>query len=427
MSVGGAAIPRLQELTYIESAVLAVASGEPFERIRLAILDRAENVARSGDHDGSFDSVKWSSRRADPMSYVHNTVDVLKELMRLGWVERHVLPSTPRSAYAHAHVTYETTAAGRAWTELVRQDELAGYNALAGALLTAHPQFEGFLRLVGARPDSTADHLTVPLLRSDGPPGSDCRRYLAAFLAHVTEAAQAGDLGWTAAPEVIEESLRGYVARAVHRAEVRAKQRPADAANPARPPITRKRFAVLCEEAVVRLAFTAAGCPMDYISQELLRRWTRFLGLANFSYYAPGPSALRLWATGSVSGSGDRPDFRRSVGHQVRRSVLQALPRVWSTADGRLDDASYHPVWRVRAAVCWELRISDEEFDAAIAAAYRGELPDLGLRVHLDEASQLRTPGSVRPLVVVGSTGKARVFHVMSLFQARRSEEVTVG
>ncbi|PWS48764.1 hypothetical protein DKT74_02185 [Streptomyces sp. ZEA17I] len=448
MSVGGAGIPRLQELTYIESAALAVAGGEPFERIRLAILDRAEELARGTQHDGSFDPAKWHRRRTDPMSYVHNTVDVLKELMRLGWVERHVLPSSPRSAYAHADVTYEATPSGLAWAELVRHDRLGGYNALVGALLNAHPQFEGYLRLVGARPDSTTGHLTVPLLRNDGPSGSSHERYLTAFVSHVTDASRAGDLGWSAPPDVIEESLRGYVTRAVQRAEARAeqlraeqlrakerhaKQRSAAGAGvrarvgaetrPDEPPVSRKRFITLCEEAAVRLSFASAGCPMDYISHELLRRWTRFLGLANFSYYAPGPTALRLWATGRVDGSGDRLDFQRRVGREVRAAALQALPQIWSTPDGHLDDASYHPVWRIRAAVCWKLRISDDEFDAAIDAAYRGEFPDLGFRVHLDEAIQLRAPGSVRPLVLRHSTGHHRVFHVMSLFGAHNNEE----
>ncbi|MDQ0985481.1 hypothetical protein [Streptomyces sp. V2I9] len=428
MSVGGAGIPRLQELTYVESAALAVARGEPFEKIRLAILDRAEKSARGTDHDGSFDPEKWRRRRVDTMSYVHNTVDVLKELMRLGWVERHVLPSTPRSAYAHADVTYEATPAGLAWTELVQQDRLSGYNALVGALIDAHPQFEGYLRVVGARPHSTTDHLTVPLLRADAPADGGRERYLTAFINHVTDASRAGDLGWSASPEAIEKDLRAYVTRAVHRSEARAKQReskqrPVDGAASAAPLITRKRFSLLCEEATVRLAFSSAGCPMDYISHELLRRWTRFLGLANFSYYAPGPPALRLWATGRVMGAGRQPDFQRFVGREVRAAALTALPQIWSTPDGHLDDASYHPVWRVRAAVCWKLRISDDEFDAAIGAAYRGDFPGLGFRVHLDEAIQLRAPGSVRPLVLSQGDGQRRVFHVMSLLGARADEE----
>ncbi|MFJ5653783.1 hypothetical protein ACIQD5_10715 [Streptomyces microflavus] len=338
MSVGGAGIPRLQELTYIESAALAVAGGEPFERIRLAILDRAEELARGTQHDGSFDPAKWHRRRTDPMSYVHNTVDVLKELMRLGWVERHVLPSSPRSAYAHADVTYEATPSGLAWAELVRHDRLGGYNALVGALLNAHPQFEGYLRLVGARPDSTTDHLTVPLLRNDGPSGGSHERYLAAFISHVTDASRAGDLGWSAPPDVIEESLRAYVTRAVQRAEARAeqlraeqlraeqlrakqrhaKQRPVAGAGARQdePPISRKRFILLCEEAAVRLSFTSAGCPMDYISHELLRRWTRFLGLANFSYYAPG--ADRPAPVGHGPGRRDRRPARFPASRRAR-------------------------------------------------------------------------------------------------------------
>ncbi|UZK55297.1 hypothetical protein NEH16_15235 [Streptomyces drozdowiczii] len=321
MSVGGAGIPRLQELTYIESAALAVARGETFERIRLAILDRAEALARSTDHDGSFDSAKWHRRRIDSTTYVHNTVDVLKELMRLGWVERHVLPSTPRSAYAHADVTYEVTPSGLAWTDLIQRNRLDGYNALVGALLRAHPQFDGYLRLVGARPDSTTDHLTVPLLRNDGSSAGDYERYLTAFVAHVTDACRAGDLGWTAPPKVIEESLRDYVTRAVHRADARARQRPTDNTSPADPPVTRKRFMLLCEEAAVRLAFTSAGCTMDYISHELLRRWTRFLGLANFSYYAPGPPPC---GSGARAGSWARVNRWTSTARSARMSGSQS-------------------------------------------------------------------------------------------------------
>ncbi|WP_435206811.1 hypothetical protein [Streptomyces sp. bgisy104] len=427
VSVGGAGIPRLHELMYIETAAKAVARGEPFERIRLAMVDQAEQSARRADQDGSFDPAKWVAQRSNPSKYVHNTVDVLKELMRLGWVERHVLPSSPRSAYAHAHVTFEVTDEGRSWTQLVERDPRMGYNALVGKLLEAHPQFEGFLRLVGARPDSTTNHLTVPLLKYEGSSYENHDEFLRAFVAHVTEAVQEGDLGWTAEPDIVRMSLHDYVNTAVRRAKARAAHRAQTDKQsaggrrktkraveaPRNPPgadLTRKRVAALCEEAVVRLAFTSAGCSMDYISHELLRRWCRFLGLANFSYYAPGPQALRLWATGRVSDSGEAVTFQRQVGSDVRHKALLALPRIWRDEAGRPGGTMYRPVWQVRAAVCWDQRISDEEFDAALAAAYRGEVPDLEFGIHLDEASLVRIPGSARPFSL-----KGRVFHVMRL------------
>ncbi|MCK8676442.1 hypothetical protein [Streptomyces lichenis] len=452
MSVGGVGIPRLQELTYIEMAARAVAAGEPFERVRLAIVNQAEHVARANDRDGSFDVDKWIERHSNPLQYVHNTVDVLKELMRLGWLERHALPSSPRSAHAHADATFTMTETGRAWTDLVVQDPYAGYHALAGALIDAHPQFEGFLRLVGARPDSVSDHLSVPLLRYRDE-HEDHGAFLTAFISHTILEVADGTLGWTAAPETIEDSLRTYVERAVHRAAVRAEQRAQEekerqakekkprkpgsgqaerrweeiAAQVPRPQAwTRKRYAALCEEAAIRLAVTASGCPMDYISHELLRRWSRFLGLANFSYYVPGPPSLRLWATGRVTGRGKDVSFIRSVGAEARIAALRALPRVWRAESERAGGATYCPVWRIRAAVCWDQRISDDEFDAAITSAFRGDVAGLGFRVHLDEASHVRTPGSVKPLVLSNYSGMPKVFHVMSVFTDRHDEEVHI-
>ncbi|QHC30486.1 hypothetical protein [Streptomyces sp. HF10] len=440
MSVGGMGIPRLQELSYIETAALSVARGDSFEQIRVAMVNQAEKLAREADLDGSFVTAKWDVMRSDHRSHVHNTVDVLKELMRLGWVEHHVLPSTPQSAFAHGHVVFELTERGREWAEAVTQDKRAGYNALVGELLAAHPQFEGFLRVVGARPDSVSGQLTVPLLRWEEGAHRNAEEFLLAFVAHMVDCLRQGGLGWTAEPKAVETAVLDYATTAMRRVEMRIKrweaQRLADERKravgaleerePGRsvkapPALTRKRIASFCEEAAVRFAFTAAGCPMDYISHELLRRWSGFMGLANFSYYAPGPSALRLWATGSVEGSGPQAEFKRSVGHPVRSALLAALPRICQEETERsAEGTGYCAVWRVRAAACWQQRISNAEFDAAVCDAYRGHVEGLPFRLHLDEASATRTPGSTRPLVVKTHAGVHRVFHVMRLFEKQR-------
>ena len=71
---------------------------------------------------------------------------------------------------------------------------------------------------------------------------------------------------------------------------------------------------------MVKLAFGRAGTPIDYISMEILRRWTRTLALVNFSYHAPGPQALRLWPTATVAfqtagsmSSAESPSLARRV------------------------------------------------------------------------------------------------------------------
>ncbi|MFF8960424.1 hypothetical protein [Streptomyces sp. NPDC014894] len=408
------------------TTALAVDAGKPFDQIRLDVFDRARLLAQENDTVGAFDADKWEKRRSDEKAYFRSTVVALKELMRLDWVERHDLPSTPSSAPAHADVVLTMTPAGREWTRLVTREPLDGFNALAGVLIEAHPQFEAFLRLVGARPDSTADHLTIPLMRAEEASQRDHTDHLSSFVAHLVKKARTDDLGWSASPEVIEEALRGYVSRAVCRDARRAKAETEPAAQEKRrkEANSRKRLVALCEEAAVRLAFTAAGYPLDYVSHELLRRWTRFLGLANFSYYVPGPSALRIWKTADVIGSGPATVFRRAVGDETRRAAMEILPVVWRAVEQLAAQDMFLPVWRIRAAVCWERRISDGEFDAALTAAARGEIPGLGFKVHLDGASGGRTPRSTKPLVLTTASGH-RSYHVMRVYNEGRNEEIS--
>lgn len=403
--VGGKGIPRLQDLSYIEVAVAQVAAGAPFEQIRRGLVSRAAEIDRAGDLDGSFDERRWEQTRSDAKKYVHNTVDVLKELMRLGWVEKSILPAGPSSAYAHAETTYTLTLSGREWADLAASDRRAAYNALVGELIAVHPHFEGFLRTVGGRPESTGNHFTIPVMRFDPARHTTHDAFLNDFIKFVCTAAASNSLGWQAPSHVIEEGIRTYVARIQARATAREKA------------VTRKQFMNTCEEAISRVAFTAAGCPMDYVTLELLRRWTRFLGLATFSYYAPGPPALRLWATAAVGGRGKTVRIDRRVGHQVRHQVLQELWGVWQEERSEAAGGMYLPVWRLRAAVCWKQRINDDEFDLAIVEALAGKHGDLGIDIHLDQASLRATPGSTRPLIIPTNSGLRRVFNVINLTQ----------
>jgi hypothetical protein len=412
MSVGGAGIPRLQDLSYVEVAMVALLQNATFEEVRRSMVDRARDIERDADTDGSFDEVKWDRVRNDGTQHVHNVVDVLKEAIRIGWLKRPTsgLPSTPASAYLHVDDTYELLPAGRAWAELVLSDRRVAYNDLVGILIDAHPQFEGFLRAVGARPDSPTPALTIPLLRWDGTRHSDEQHFLNDFVAEVNRAVEARALGWSAAPDVIEEGIRSYVGRIRARREARGKTQ------------TRKTYLKTCEEAVTKVAFAGAGIPLDYLSMELLRRWTRFLGLANFTYYAPGPYALRLWGTAMVDGHGTTTSIERRLGPDVREQVLAAVLDVWNERRGLPGAAMYAPVWEVRAAVCWRLRISDVEWDKAIEEHTRGGHPNLGYQLHVDQASLGPAPRSTRPLVLPTSSGHRRVFNVMTVILSSKEK-----
>lgn len=410
MSAGGIGIPRLQDLAYIEIAAGQLAAGATFEQIRRALVGHAEEVARDHDIDGSFDQRKWDAMRTDGTKHVHNTVDVLKELMRLGWLERHILPSSPSSAYLHTESTFDLTEEGKAWAEKVQNDKRQAYNALLGCLVDAHPQVEGFLRVVGARPDSKAGHFTIPLLRWDSSAHTDEESYLNALINYSAAAASAEAVSWASDRASIESGVRDYVGRIRARFTARNKSQ------------TRKQFVNTCDEAITKVAFAAAGCKMDFISMELLRRWMRFLGVANFSYYAPGPYALRFWATGTVSGRGNDVQIQRRVGSGVRRQAVEAIPQVWQDRRSAAAAGMYMPIWELRAAICWQQRISDDEFDKALIEVLAGTHPDLPFRIHLDQASARATPGSTRPLILPTESGLRRVFNIVTIVPTEKEQ-----
>ncbi len=409
MSTGGRAIPRLQDLSYFEVTMGSLLRGATFEDVRRVVVDRARDLDREADLEGAFDEAKWEQRRKDPKEHVNNAVEVLKEAMRLGWVERRVLPSTPDSAYLHSNDVYELLPQGRGWAELAVQDRPAAYNTLTGALMEAHPQVAGFLRAIGARSDSESPAFTIPLLRWDQVRHLSEDLYLEDLVQVLTAAVASGRLGWHADADTIETGIRAYVNR------IRARRAARDRTQ------SRKEFLKTCEEATTKVAFAASGCPLDYISMELLRRWSRFLGVGNFSYYAPGPYALRLWGTGTVHGSGSEVTITRRLGPDVRRQVLSTLLEAWQERRASPAASMYAPVWELRAAVCWRLRIADTEWDKAISELLHGDHEDQPYRVHLDQASLGPAPASTRPLVLPSSAG-LRIFNVMTIIPNKESK-----
>ncbi|MEX0826146.1 MAG: hypothetical protein WD184_05290 [Acidimicrobiia bacterium] len=389
----------------------ALSRGATFGEVRIALVDWARDLERAADFEGSFSEKKWEGVRADATQYVHNVVDVLKEGVRLGWIEKpsQSLPSTPRSAYLHLADRFNLRPAGEQWVALLRANRRAAYDHLVGLLLDVHPQFEGFLRAVGAREDSTAPSMTVPLLRWDRHEHEAV--YLDNLISVTQAAVAAGSVGWSVPPSRIEESIRSYVTRIAQRREARGK------------PQTRRGFLKTCEEAATKCAFAGAGVRLDYVSMELLRRWTKFLGLADFTYHAPEPYALRFWATSSVLSAGVGTAIARRVGSEIRGGVLRATIEAWNERRSLPGAAMYAPVWELRAAVCWRMRISDTEWDKAISELVHGGHADVGYKIHLDRASLGAVPGSTRPLVIPTAAGQLRVYNVMTVVADQKEKK----
>jgi hypothetical protein len=316
-----------------------------------------------------------------------------------------MLPSSGKSAYAHKDVTYQTTAAGRDWVALLEAERRAAYDDLLPRLVQAHPGFTCFLSTVGAIGDRRTAFV-VPLLPWSELPSHQRSQqaYRAAIGVYVAGALMSSDLGWMADAAEITTSVDDYLDRILARAQAREKD----------PFPTVRTFTQTCEEALVRLAFGKAGCGIDYVSMEIARRWSRWLGLASFTYHAPGPNALRFWNTARIQLADGAVTVERRAGGEWRDRALEALHD--HCQQGRAAGTTYVPVWEVRAAVCWKLRIVDDEFDRAVTDMIAGRRGDqLPWRIHLDQVSVGSIPSSAAPFVLTTSAAGTRTYNVMTV------------
>ena len=304
-SPGGRGIPRLQELSFLEVAIIGVAGSATFEEIRRQLVAHMIELRRNNAGTGNIATFRLA--QDDPKRYVRNATESLKELMRLGLVAPATLPSSARAARTYKNTTFGLTAAGQRWAALLGDNLRGAYDELLGMLWKTHPQFEGFLRAISV--DRAG--LVVPLAQWGELPLPRTRdRYVHFLTERVVEAVRIGESGWSATESDVRTAITTYIEGIRQSAQDRERPDP----HP-----RNQDFIRGCEEAVVKFAFHQCGVSLDYISQEILRRWTRVLGVASFSYHVPGPTALRIcrrppWMRKAVR-------FLPVAGQEVNRSL----------------------------------------------------------------------------------------------------------
>jgi hypothetical protein len=410
-------IPRLQELEFLAIAAHSVAAGGTYDEVRRGLIDfmaaQRERIAPSGYHAGhaGLPMAKHHAHR-----YMSNATEALAELMRLGWIEKAPLPTTRKAALLYTKRTFELTGDGRDWIAQLGDSRSDAFDQLLRRLWVVHPQLAGFLRLLSRQ------MFVVPTAKwgevhSERIPAGEGRETYMRFLAvRAAEAVGAGATGWSASYEEILQALHAYVDA---RLESAARRRKLD-------PYPRSRdFVGACEEGLVSFAFSKSGLTLDYISHEIIRRWTKSLAVANFSYHVPAAPALRLWATADFKEdeTRDLSAVRRRGAREYADRVLNELPAAYELTRRRSPGNPWVPIYQVRATVCSKLGLGDRVFDHAVIdylAASRGN--DAAFTINLDPAEYGSTPPTERPLEVPDRSGRTRVFRVMTLVPRARKE-----
>ncbi len=397
-------IPRLQELSFLEVAMVGVAAGTPFEGIRRGLIDHM--VALREESDATGNTASFRTAKDDPKRYVSNVSQSLKELMLLGLVEGAAVPSSARAAQNYTAFAFTATDKGVAWAQLLKEDWPAACDQLLDMLWHAHPQFRAFLSALDIR------GLVVPLLPwSETPEPRNRDQYLESLSPWVARHLEAEESGWASSMADIKEAVEEYLNERYENAHARGREEPYP---------KNRDFVNACEEALVKLAFARCGVALDYISQEVLRRWTKYLGVANFSYHVPRHNALRLWATASIHETGEGVEVNRHVGPEIVQRTTGQLPSAYGEVRRRNQrNTLWVPIHEVRASACWRLGLSDGVFEDALVQVLTGDSNcDIPFRINLDPAQFGTVPPSELPLRLQTRRG-IQTYYVMSLIPKR--------
>ena len=158
-------------------------------------------------------------------------------------------------------------------------------------------------------------------------------------------------------------------------------------------------FVNACEEAIVKLAFSRAGTPVDYISVQSCAAGTRTLGSAIFPTMSRPPTApavadrdLILEGGGNVHAAPAQPGAtgHPKALHGIDRRAASSRRSLWVPI-----------IYRVRAAVCSHLPSRTASSIRAVPrVAPRRTGADLPFRINLDRPSYGSVPPLEPPLVV---------------------------
>lgn len=389
-------IPKLDDVSYLFDALGCVRDEFTFDALRLELV--------------RLHLESWGEgRRNLPNTFWSNARDVLRELMRLGLVNRESLPSRPEQIDAHRRRTYTLTEAGRQFLALEERDVWEFRSRFAQAMLIAHPYMRELHRVLTSR------ELFFPRVQRTELPGEveswrtappEPLRQLASWIADSLEDV----LQLKVSIDYLENSMRPHLVAAWKRLELDQKAH-----------VFTKAVTKAMNDVTIRVLLQVYGMRMDYVTFRSTVALLSDLDVVWHTRSLTGRRGWTLWVTSDASMPRSEPLESAAAEalhgpvwfspHKVAEETIKdkLIEAFFSLPDRRGGFALIHVL---RAHVCHELGLHGRAFDAVLARLHAQTLSDANYAINLDRGGGDELPPSEDPFRI----GK-RSFYLITLLK----------
>jgi len=389
-------IPKLDQVTYLFDTLGLISEQLSFEAIRKELIRLLPEERR--ERAGAPEAMFWSNVR-----------DALRELMRLGLVERASLPSRTGQLNAHRDRTFSLTEAGRKFLELEQRDAWEFRDRFAQAMLLAHPYLREIYRLLGSR------ELFFPRVQKSEVPGDvdgwragppEALEPLSGFLRDSVTKVMGPGLDFSG----MDEKMRPYLIAAWKRLDTEQKAHSFSQA-----------VVKAVNDVSIRALLQVNGQRMDYVT---FRSAVGLLSDLNAIWSTRSLTDRRgwtIWATSTATVPAPAAD--RSPGDQALRGTVwfrrrpanpeeirQSLVATFFSLPGLR--GGFALIHELRAKVCHEMKIHGHDFDSVLRKLHSQELVDGTYSINLDRGGADELPKSEEPFRI-----KERAFYLITLLK----------
>lgn len=389
-------IPKLDQISYLFDTLGLISEQLSFDSIRKELIRLLPEARKE-------------RARAPEAMFWSNVRDALRELMRLGLVEKAALPSRTDQLDAHRNRTFALTDAGRKFLELERHDAWEFRDRFAQAMLLAHPYLRELYRLLSSQ------ELFFPRIQKSEVPGDveawlkgppESLGTLAAWIGEAVQAVMGPGLDFAG----LDDKMRPYLAAAWKRLD---REQKAHAFSQA----VVKAF----NDVSIRVLLQAHGQRMDYVT---FRSAVGLLSDLNAIWNTRALTDRRgwtIWGTSSatlppslVSGSPGDEALRGPVWFMRRtasqEAIRDSLMTNFFSLPGRR--GGFALIHELRAGVCHQMKIHGHDFDTVLRKLHSQTLADETYAINLDRGGADELPPSEEPFRIGD-----RAFYLITLLK----------